>query len=269
MSSIPQWIQHVERHAKLPSTNDRGLDLARDDGVNLPALVIAGRQTAGRGRGQNQWWSGDGALTLSLVLDTVNPLGISLSNAGLAGNRGLAVRDWPKLSLTTAVAVCDMLDQVAPDISWGIKWPNDVVIADSKRRKIAGILIESPGKTADTSRRIVVGVGMNINNGFQNAPAAIRERGVALRDLTGSEHDLGIVQSGFLLAFAKRLRQQLADDLQLAETWHKRCVLQDSLLTVEQDKQYVGICRGVDSDGALLLDIDGNTRQFFSGTVRN
>src|SRR3990172_11878277 len=89
------FVRHVELHDSLPSTNDRAIELAASTELQTPALVAARVQTAGRGRGSNTWWSADGALTFSLILDT----------AGW----GLTHPDWPRVSLTTAVAVCDAL----------------------------------------------------------------------------------------------------------------------------------------------------------------
>jgi len=84
------FIRHVEIHETLGSTNDRAAELARDADIELPALVAARHQTAGRGRGSNTWWSDDGALTFSIILD---PTAFGISAA-----------KWPQLSLTTAVA---------------------------------------------------------------------------------------------------------------------------------------------------------------------
>ena len=89
------FVRHVEIHDTLGSTNDRAAELARDADIELPALVAARHQTAGRGRGKNTWWSADGALTFSVLLEPA-ALGISTAN-------------WPQLSLATAVAVCDAL----------------------------------------------------------------------------------------------------------------------------------------------------------------
>src|SRR4051794_30035368 len=89
------FIRHVEMHESLGSTNDRAIELARDAKIELPALVVARVQTAGRGRGKNVWWSADGALTFSVLL---NP-----------GDLGISTANWPQLSLATAVAVCDAI----------------------------------------------------------------------------------------------------------------------------------------------------------------
>jgi Biotin/lipoate A/B protein ligase family len=89
------FVRHAEYFDSLDSTNNRAVELARQPDLPSPALVVARRQLAGRGRGNNTWWADDGAITFSLVLET------SL--------QGITPRDWPKLSLASAVAACDAI----------------------------------------------------------------------------------------------------------------------------------------------------------------
>ena len=63
------FLQGVEHHAEIPSTNDRSLELCAEAELPVPFLVLADQQTAGRGRGNNRWWSSDGALLFSLIVD--------------------------------------------------------------------------------------------------------------------------------------------------------------------------------------------------------
>ena len=63
------FVAEVEHHAEVGSTNDRALQLAASDGRPTPTLVVADRQTLGRGRGANRWWADRGALTFSLVVE--------------------------------------------------------------------------------------------------------------------------------------------------------------------------------------------------------
>src|SRR5438874_12407611 len=63
------FIKDVEWHETIASTNDRGVTLASDETIATPRLIIAGQQTAGRGRGLNRWWSSAGALTFSLLFN--------------------------------------------------------------------------------------------------------------------------------------------------------------------------------------------------------
>src|SRR5262245_60487564 len=58
-----------EYHRKLKSTNDRARDLAADTLPDEVVLILAEEQTAGRGRGDNRWWTGRGSLAMSLLFD--------------------------------------------------------------------------------------------------------------------------------------------------------------------------------------------------------
>src|SRR5438034_451345 len=104
---------------------------------------------AGRGRGTNRWWSADGALTFSLVLE--------------APQERLPMSRWPQVALVAGVAVCEALERMAPRAEMRVKWPNDVYLAG---RKICGILSESVPARRD---RIVVGIGVNVNNRVQGS----------------------------------------------------------------------------------------------------
>ncbi|HTN74153.1 MAG TPA: hypothetical protein VL096_02860, partial [Pirellulaceae bacterium] len=84
-----------EWHEELDSTNARALLLAQQSDRQLPTVIVADRQTAGRGRGTNQWWSGPGALTFSILLD--------------ASETHLPAVHWPLVSLLTAVVVGETL----------------------------------------------------------------------------------------------------------------------------------------------------------------
>src|SRR5688572_15119912 len=90
--------RHVESHEELGSTNDRARELAADESLETPLLVIAERQTAGRGRGANRWWAGTGSLTFSLVLS--------------AERWKLPAARWPTIALTAGLAVCEAVDEL-------------------------------------------------------------------------------------------------------------------------------------------------------------
>ena len=196
---------HVVRLDLVESTNDLAKQMASDPGSapELPIVLIADRQTRGRGRGANAWWSDPGSLTFSVLLD---PAAI-----------GLADRHVPLTSLATAVAV---VDAVGPLLNRGelrIRWPNDVEIDG---RKIAGILperVNTPG-----GPRLVVGIGLNVRSRLDDAPADVRAMAAALaefadRDLTAED------QQTIFDALLGRLDDGLArlarDDESLATRW--------------------------------------------------
>lgn len=273
------FVRQVDIHDELGSTNDRAAELARTAQVELPALVVAKRQISGRGRGRNTWWSDDGALTFSLIVDSCS--------------FGVAPAEWPQLSLATAVAVCDALTlelrdsglQIAerglspivqaacpgPDKSklcsgLGIKWPNDVLIDG---RKVCGILIESPSGPAAVRDRLIIGIGINVNNSWCAAPEEIRAHGTALCDVTGRQHDLQAVLTALLNAWSRRCDQLRRHDAELVHTWQKLNVLANQRVTVEREHNVTaGMCEEIADDGALVLATSDGCHRFYSGTVR-
>jgi BirA family biotin operon repressor/biotin-[acetyl-CoA-carboxylase] ligase len=183
----------LEYHEELTSTSDRALALARGEAVIAsggslvtPLLVIAERQTAGRGRGANRWWSSDGALTFSLIV-------------GEEAGEIIESANSPRLSLAVAESVRAGLDELIPGSEVSVKPPNDVLIGG---RKACGVLIETP---AVSPRRCVIGIGLNVNNSLQEAPPEIAERAIALVDVKGEQLDRTTV----LITILRRLLESL------------------------------------------------------------
>ena len=140
----------VEVLPEIDSTNSELMRRARA-GRTEPTLLVAERQTAGRGRLGRPWQSAVGdSLTFSLSLP-------------------LKPRDWSGLSLAVGLSVAESLH---PDIR--LKWPNDLWWQD---RKLAGILIEAA--TAGGHSQVVIGIGLNIRprsaEGLSTPPAALTE----------------------------------------------------------------------------------------------
>src|SRR5688572_21593048 len=89
----------------LRSTNDHAATMRRAGELYAPAVVLTGRQTAGRGRGAHVWWSGAGCLTVTFVLPVDDQLlphqipllaGLSVRNAAaeLSGSDKISLK-WP------------------------------------------------------------------------------------------------------------------------------------------------------------------------------
>src|SRR5437764_6952544 len=131
----------------LRSTSDHAAAMRRRGGLFAPALVLAGRQTAGRGRGDHIWWSGPGCITVTFVL----PVDERVAPHQLPLAAGLAVRN----------AAADLAGTDAVKL----KWPNDVLYGG---RTAAGLLCERV-RGAD-----LVGLGLNVNVDPATGPPALR-----------------------------------------------------------------------------------------------
>jgi BirA family biotin operon repressor/biotin-[acetyl-CoA-carboxylase] ligase len=256
------FIRHIEIHDTLGSTNDRATELARDTNIELPALVATRQQTAGRGRGSNTWWSADGALTFSIVLD---PAAFGISAA-----------TWPQLSLATAVAVCNALAfELNPQPEFrnpksaglAIKWPNDIMLTG---RKLCGILIESPGGLAPVKDRLVVGIGININNSLRAAPRELASYAISLCDASAKQHSPQKVLIQVLNEFQCQLVRLEQHDPELPLDWQHLCWLSQQNVSVQDGPRIVeGICKGIADDGALLVQTPSTTNRIYSGSLRS
>lgn len=242
-------VARVDFHETLGSTSDRALELAAAGEGPLPLLVLSERQTGGRGRGTNRWWSASGALTFSLVQE-------------VPAER-LSPECWPQLSLVTGLAVCEALEALLPRAECRVKWPNDVFVND---RKICGILCESTPGWRD---RLVLGIGLNINNSLAAAPAEVRQSAISLIDLAGGAHDLTGVLLGVLDKMDERLAQLTSNRFaNQAADFRQRCFLTDKTLTVVSGgRTHVGRCQGIDDAGELLLQTEAGMQRIVAGTI--
>jgi len=128
----------IEFHERIGSTNERARELADDGRENV--VVLADEQTGGRGRLDRSWSSPSGGVWLSILLRPEVP-----------------PTEAPVFTLAAAVATARAVRARGFDAT--IKWPNDILVGDSK---LAGILTEMEGE-ADQVSWLIVGIGINAN----------------------------------------------------------------------------------------------------------
>ena len=148
-------IRDLEFHEEIGSTNDRAAELSRQSRLDCPFLVLTNRQTAGRGRGPNRWWSTAGALTFTLILE-IEP-------------ESLPTERWPRIALAAGGAVCEALEQAVPEASVQVKWPNDVYLCG---KKVGGILVEARPSKRDACSS---GLGSTSIIAWSARPMSLRE----------------------------------------------------------------------------------------------
>lgn len=244
-------LRAVEQHEEIGSTNDRALELLQQVNLATPLLILADRQTAGRGRGDHRWWSAAGGLTFSLVFD---PVEFSLPR-----------EVWPRITLTAAVAMCETALRFAPKVACGLKWPNDVLL---NGRKLCGILAEVPALPGRTSQQMVLGMGVNVNNSLASAPEEIRAIATSLTDATDEPIDSTAVLTMLLTEFFGNLERLATADPSLPLRWQELCLHRGQMLQVHQGTQRVGgLCLGIADDGALLLETDQGPQRFYGGLL--
>jgi len=238
----------VDALAECESTSS--LLLARaGDGAPAGSVVVADRQTAGRGRRGRHWLSSPAAsLTFSVLWRFAG--GVDR----LAG-----------LSLAVGVAVLRALEACGAS-GLALKWPNDILLGDAK---LGGILVE-----LQSERRgmlVVIGIGLNLHlpvlgDGVGYVGQPVAALGQVLSPLP-DRHDL-LAQVLLELAavldrFAEGGFAALRGEWQARHAWQDRPVrlLRDGVLEKE------GVCLGADADGALLIQTAEGLERCLSGDL--
>ncbi len=154
--------KHVLYYGEISSTQDIAQKLARQ-GAEDGTVVIAEKQTRGKGRQGRSWISSDGGLYLSLIL-----------RPNLEPVRAL------QLPLVAGVAVAKAIKKVTT-LQPRLKWPNDIIITG---KKVGGILTETSTKAGKINHTIL-GIGLNVNTPRPLFPLAIRETATSLAEEGG------------------------------------------------------------------------------------
>ncbi|MBV8619297.1 MAG: biotin--[acetyl-CoA-carboxylase] ligase [Curvibacter sp.] len=239
----------------LPEIDSTSSELMRRARVGRcePVLLVAERQTAGRGRMGRVWQSGDddsarlgpASLTFSLSLP-------------------LAPADWSGLSLAVGLCVAEALAP-GPESALGLKWPNDLWLQD---RKLGGILIETAGAggagggQALPTRQVVIGIGLNVRprpaEGLSTPPASLAE----LPGAPDAPEALARVVPPLVRTVLDFAREGFAP---LLPRFGPRDVLRGRQVQASDGVQ--GLAVGVDAAGALLVHTAQGVRAIHSSEV--
>jgi BirA family transcriptional regulator, biotin operon repressor / biotin---[acetyl-CoA-carboxylase] ligase len=248
----------VEHVAETGSTNSDLLArvhaaAARGAKGFAPILLVAGRQTAGRGRHGRRWHGSEGAsLTFSLAW--------SFARADLSG-----------LSLAVGVALAEALEPAEAPGRIGLKWPNDLwlldgALDDAQRsgRKLAGVLVETAPLAQQ--RVAVIGIGLNV------APQGVADAASGFASL--AELDAATTPARALQRIAPILIAALrefdrAGFAAFAERFAARDLLLGRPVSGDAGGGVVeGTAMGVAADGALIVDGAAGRMQVASGEWR-
>jgi BirA family biotin operon repressor/biotin-[acetyl-CoA-carboxylase] ligase len=242
---LASLVRHVQWHGVLPSTNDRAAEYA-ERGAPEGTVLIAGSQTAGRGRQGRSWQSPPGAgLYFSILLRPAPDV-------------------VPLLTIAAGVAVAEGI-RTATGLVPTLKWPNDLLVAG---RKLAGILAEAGASRTGVSH-VVLGVGINVRPAVY--PPDVAMRATSLEGEVGRHVDPGVVLAECLAALAARY-----DDLNrgrataVLDAWRASAkpLLGQPVEWDDCGNMRRGVAEDVDGTGALVVRTAAGHARVISGEVR-
>lgn len=237
----------LEHHERVGSTND--VARARlSDGAAPGLVVVADRQTAGRGRGGRSWTD-----------DLEGPEG----PANLAVTATIAApSDHVELSsLAAGLAVAKAFEALGADA--GLKWPNDVVLAG---RKAAGILVERH----ELVGRDVLLIGCGLDLDWRGVRRADEAAGwTSLAESIGGPVDRGAVLSGLLAALGEQFDDLTHEPGRLLEAYRRRCVTLGAEVDVilPRGTPLNGTAVAIDERGRLVVETGHERVAVLAGEV--
>jgi len=236
----------VEVHNIIDSTNDY-LMRKIPNHIQHGQVCIAEYQSAGRGRRGRQWISPFGShiyMSMYWKLDQ-----------GMSAAMGL--------STVVALAVSDAIKELY-NINVELKWPNDIYI---NGLKLAGILIDLEG-SAHEACHVVIGIGLNLNmpdkSGLQ-----VDQPWTDLQSHTESKIDRNTLAASIIHFLTLRLENHNAQGLEsVIPEWNAQDIfINKPVKLITGENVTKGVCRGINAQGALLLEVDNIIKPIYGGEV--
>jgi BirA family biotin operon repressor/biotin-[acetyl-CoA-carboxylase] ligase len=213
--------------SEIDSTNDYAKKLAKEGKINF--VVLADKQNSGKGRWGRVWYSDEGGLYFSMVLDS------KLYN--------------PKVvNLLVPISTIETLKNYV-DKEIGIKFPNDIMVkVNGSYKKLGGILVEL------TEDYMIIGIGINVNNQIRNE---IREIAISLKEIVGREVDKVKIFNDFLKTFEnylEKLKNKEIDDYEILKKYKKYSITIGKYVKIflSNNEVIAGKVYDIDFDGVVL-----------------
>ena len=219
---------------ELGSTNDVAAEYAQK-AAGQKSVIVAKRQTAGRGRRGRSWQSLDGNLFFSVLLE------FDLKNLG-------------QLIMAASLALLEAIKDYAPAADVRLKWPNDVLLNGDK---VSGMLLEK-----GAGEYMIIGIGVNVAQSPENAEmlyptTSLSEAGIMTTADAFLEH--------FLRRFAENIKHNATD---LRQQWLKNAKGIGQKIVVRQNgAEQSGIFEGIDENADLILRIGNKKQKILAGDV--
>ncbi|WP_206483152.1 bifunctional biotin--[acetyl-CoA-carboxylase] ligase/biotin operon repressor BirA [Thalassotalea sp. G2M2-11] len=244
--SVQALATKLEVHALIDSTNSYLMRRIPHQ-IKQGQTIIAEYQSAGRGRRGRQWISPFGShiyMSMYWYLEQ-----------GMSAAMGLSV--------VTALAVSDAIKRLY-QIDVELKWPNDIYL---EGKKLAGILIDLEGQALEPCHS-VIGIGLNIAMPL-DAANEIDQPWTDLQSHLTTQVDRNELCAAIINALYTRLEQHKHHGIvTMVDDWLAQDLyLNKSVKLITGDREVLGVCRGINNQGALLLESDGQIKPVYGGEV--
>ncbi len=246
LSNLHEQSQLVEVHSLLDSTNSYLMRKVPHQ-AQQGQVAVAEYQSAGRGRRGRQWVSPFGSHIYMSVYWYLEQ--------GMSAAMGLSV--------VTALSLSDAIKQLY-GLDVELKWPNDIYLNGVK---LAGILIDLEGQALEPCHS-VIGIGLNVDMPNKSAEE-IDQPWTDLQSHVDQSINRNILVATIVNCLIDRLSVHKINGIStMVDDWLDRDIyVNKQVKLITGTKETLGICRGINSQGALLLEVDQNVTPVYGGEV--
>ena len=235
---------------EIDSTQNFAQNIAADKKEN-GTIIIAEKQTSGRGRLDRKWTSPKGGIWFSLI---IHPK-FDVSSSTL-------------IPILSAVALSKSIKSVL-GIETEVKWPNDITM---NGKKVAGVLVDASFQT-NSIDYLILGIGINFDIDAKKLEKRLTKTPnfYGIDSLRGKENKTPpkTLLKEFLLQFEKNLLQlDKGEKSKIIKEWTKRAAGIGKKITINTSNGKIsGISQGIDNDGALKIKTKNETKKIYVGDV--
>ena len=235
---------------EIDSTQNFAQNIAADKKEN-GTIIIAEKQTSGRGRLDRKWTSPKGGIWFSLI---IHPK-FDVSSSTL-------------IPILSAVALSKSIKSVL-DIETEVKWPNDITM---NGKKVAGVLVDASFQT-NSIDYLILGIGINFDIDTKKLEKRLTKTPnfYGIDSLRGKEDKTPPKKllKEFLLQFEKNLFQlDKGEKSKIIKEWTKRAAGLGKKITINTSNGKIsGISQGIDNDGALKIKTRNEIKKIYVGDV--
>ena len=235
---------------EIDSTQNFAEQIAADKKEN-GTIIIAEKQTSGRGRLERKWTSPKGGIWFSLII-----------------HPRFEVASSTLVPIAGAVALSKAIKSVL-DLETEVKWPNDITL---KGKKVAGMLVNASFQ-ANNIDYLILGIGINFDVDTKKLEKKLSKSpnfyGVNSLRKKGNKTSPALLLKEFLSQFEKVLLQlDKGEKAKIVKEWTKRSDSIGEKISVNTSNGKIsGISQGIDNEGALKLKKGKTVKRVFVGDV--
>ena len=234
LENLPENRVNITIYDEIDSTNDEAKRMHLDKEFEV---LVANKQTNGRGR-QGKKWSSPDSGNIYMTICTENDL------------------SFAPASLIAGLVCINSISQLNDFVELGLKWPNDILM---ENKKIGGILVEK--EFINENIKTIVGIGINLNI------KDIKDKEYWWGDL--SKYNFNKDRNELIKLIIQNFIKFYDEKINWIDAWRLKCMHIDKEIEIYENNvlQKKAIFKDINLDGNAIIDTSKGIKILQSGQI--